>query len=82
VIPNEPKIEADMGIIYYGPGVRNYLTGPFNHYNGQIGIEIRGSGTQMFPKNNLEFGIRGGLNHANTYSKTDSLPEDFGSNII
>jgi hypothetical protein len=50
VIPNEPKITADMGIIYNGPGVRNYLTDPLNHYNGQIGIEIRGSSTQMFPK--------------------------------
>jgi hypothetical protein len=56
VIPNEPKIEADMGIIYNGPVVRNYLTGPFNHYNGQIGIEIRGSGTQMFPKK--QYGIQ------------------------
>ena len=50
VIPNEPKIEADMGIINNGPGVRNYITDPFNHYNGKIGIEIRGSSAQTFPK--------------------------------
>ncbi|HQI40598.1 MAG: hypothetical protein B6D44_06045 [Ignavibacteriales bacterium UTCHB2] len=50
VIPNEEKITADMGIIYNGPGVRNNLTDPFNNYNGKIGIEIRGSTSQMFPK--------------------------------
>jgi hypothetical protein len=50
VIPNEPKIEADMGIIYNGPGNRNFITDPYNHYNGQIGIEIRGSSAQTFPK--------------------------------
>ena len=55
-IPNALKIEATIGIIYYGPGVRNYLTDPFNHYNGQIGIEIRGSSTQMFPKK--QYGIQ------------------------
>src|SRR4030042_102264 len=49
-IPNEPKIPADMGIIYNGPGIRNYLTDPFNHFDGHIGIEIRGSSSQMFPK--------------------------------
>jgi len=53
VIPNEEKITADMGIIYNGPGVRNNLTDPFNNYNGKIGIEIRGSTSQMFPKNNM-----------------------------
>ncbi len=49
-IPNDIKITADMGVIYNGEGVRNYLTNPFNNYNGKIGIEIRGSSSQMFPK--------------------------------
>jgi len=49
-IPDEPKITADMGIIYNGQGQRNYLTDPFNNYQGKIGIEIRGSSTQQFPK--------------------------------
>lgn len=49
-IPDEPKITADMGIIYNGPGKRNYLTDPFNNYQGKIGIETRGSSTQQFPK--------------------------------
>jgi len=48
-IVNEPKIMADMGIIYNGIGARNNITDPFNHYNGKIGIEIRGQSSQMFP---------------------------------
>lgn len=54
-IPDEPKIEADMGIIYNGPGVRNNLSDPFNHYNGKIAIEIRGSSSQQFPKKQYGF---------------------------
>lgn len=49
-IPNDPKLDATMGIIYNGEGVRNYMTDPFNEYNGDIGIETRGSSSQMFPK--------------------------------
>jgi len=48
-IPDDPKITADMGIVYNGEGVRNNITDPFNHYNGKIGIEIRGQSSQMFP---------------------------------
>lgn len=49
-IPNDPKVDATMGIIYNGEGVRNYMTDPFNEYNGDIGIETRGSSSQSFPK--------------------------------
>jgi hypothetical protein len=48
-IPDEPKIMADMGIVYNGAGVRNTITDPANHYNGKIGIEVRGQSSQMFP---------------------------------
>ncbi len=48
-IPDDPKIMADMGIIFNGDGVRNNATDPFNHYNGKIGIEVRGQSSQMFP---------------------------------
>lgn len=54
-IPNEPKVDATMGIIYNGPGNRNYLTDSFNEYNGDIGIETRGSSSQSFPKK--QFGL-------------------------
>jgi hypothetical protein len=46
-IPNEPKITADMGIIYNGPGQVNTITDPPNEYNGKIGIELRGSTSQQ-----------------------------------
>lgn len=49
-IHDEPKITADMGIIYNGPGARNFLSDPFNNYNNKIGIEYRGSTSQGFPQ--------------------------------
>lgn len=49
-IVNEPKITCEMGIIDNGEGMLNYVTDPLNDYNGLIGIEIRGSSSQMFPK--------------------------------
>ncbi|HLG38668.1 MAG TPA: CotH kinase family protein [Chitinophagaceae bacterium] len=54
-IVDDPKIMADMGIIYNGAGVRNNVTDPFNHYNGKIGIEIRGQSSQMFPMKSYGF---------------------------
>lgn len=50
IIPNDPRIVCDMGIIYNGIGNRNYLTDPYNNYNGLISIETRGSSSQGFPK--------------------------------
>jgi hypothetical protein len=49
-IADDPRITCDMGIIYNGPGLRNYMSDPFNHYNGKINIEIRGSTSQQYPK--------------------------------
>ena len=54
-IPDEPKITVDMGIIYNGIGNRNYITDPWNSYNGKIGIEVRGSSSQWFPKKGYGF---------------------------
>jgi len=60
-IPDEPKITADMGIIDNGVGVRNNLTDPHNNYNGKIGIEIRGSSSQSFPKKQYGIELRDAL---------------------
>ncbi len=49
-IADEPKIMADMGIIYNGVGVRNNIADSLNHYNGKIGIEFRGNSSQNSPK--------------------------------
>jgi hypothetical protein len=54
-INDSPKITADLGIIWNGPGKRNALTDPLNNYNGKIGIEVRGSSSQMFPKKSYGF---------------------------
>jgi len=57
-IVNEPKIMADMGIIYNGTGVRNYITDAFNNYNGKIGIEIRGNYSASLPQKPYGFETR------------------------
>ena len=54
-VPDEPKIEADMGIIDNGVGNRNFLTDPFNGYDGKIAIETRGASSSSFPKKNYGF---------------------------
>ncbi len=57
-IPNEPKMQVQMGIIYNGIGVRNYITDPFNNYNNKIGIETRGSSSSSFPQKTYGFETR------------------------
>jgi hypothetical protein len=57
-IPDEPKIDAHLGIVDHGPGNRNSLTDPFNGYDGRIGIELRGSSSLSFPKKNYGFETR------------------------
>lgn len=57
-IPDEPKIDADMGIIYNGVGMRNNLTDPFNNYNGKIGIELHGHSSLMFPMKSYGIELR------------------------
>lgn len=54
-IVNEPRVFVDMGIIDNGPGQRNYITDPYNGYNGKINIELRGSSTLGFPKKSYLF---------------------------
>lgn len=49
-IPDDPKMDAVMGIIYNGPGQTNFLTDPFNNYNNHIGIELHGSSSLQFPQ--------------------------------
>ena len=53
-IPDEPKVLADMKIIWHQDGSRNYMTDignpEFLNYDGRIGIETRGSSSQMLSK--------------------------------
>jgi hypothetical protein len=57
-IPDDPKIDADMGIINNASGARNNLTDPFNEFNSKIGIEIRGQSSQMFPMKSYSIELR------------------------
>lgn len=56
-IIDEPKIPADMKIIY-NPGQINQITDTLYDYNGKIGIELRGSSSQLFPKKPYGFKTR------------------------
>ena len=58
-IPDEPKVDAIMGIIYNGEGEDNSITDPFNEFYGNIGIEIRGSSSSTFPKKSFGLETRG-----------------------
>lgn len=57
-IVDDPKITAHMGVIYNGSGKRNSLTDPFNHYDGKIGIELRGNVTMTFEKKSYRLETR------------------------
>ncbi|MCF8244669.1 MAG: CotH kinase family protein [Saprospiraceae bacterium] len=51
-ILDEPKTTAHLGVIWNGNGEINHVSDPYNNYDGQIGIEVRGSSSQSFPKKN------------------------------
>ena len=54
-IVDEPKVLANMQIIDNGTGIRNYITDTVYTYDGNIGIEVRGSSSQTFPKKSFGF---------------------------
>jgi len=62
-IPDDPKISVDLSIIDNGPGVRNFVNGipSFTH---NVGIEIRGSSSQSFPKKSYGFETWDALNNS------------------
>ncbi len=64
VIPDEPKITAHMGIVNNESGL-NSSAGPFNDYDGKIGIELRGASSQSYAKKGygLETRLENGENN-------------------
>ena len=60
-IPDDPKITARMQIIDNGAGNRNYVNDSVYTYDGYIGIEVRGSSSQMFPKKSFSVETRDSL---------------------
>jgi subtilisin-like proprotein convertase family protein len=62
-IDNDIKINADMSIIYNGPGLRNHVNDIATEYDGKIGIEYRGNYSLSLPQKPYSFELRdnGGL---------------------
>lgn len=58
-IPDEPKIDGTMGIIYNGENQLNQLSDPYNEFYGQIAIEKRGSSSNTFPMKSYGLETRG-----------------------
>jgi subtilisin-like proprotein convertase family protein len=54
-IADDPKVMADMKIIYNGVGIRNYLTDTTTDYDGKIGIEYRGNYSASLPQKPYAF---------------------------
>ena len=57
-IPDEPKIPARMKIIYDTSGGRNALNSRHIHFDGKIGIEVRGKTSKQYPKRQYGFEIQ------------------------
>jgi hypothetical protein len=57
-IPDEPKITADMKIIFNGEGERNAIDDETYNYNGHVGIELRGNSSLSFNQKQYTFETR------------------------
>ena len=70
IIVDEPKVDAEIGILNNQAGERNYLSDSFEYF-GKIAIEIRGSSSQdLFPKKQYGFELR------------DELGEDMDTTLL
>jgi hypothetical protein len=54
-IVESTRIEAFMGVIDHGEGLRNRIDDPFDGYDGRIAIELRGSASAAYPKKQYRF---------------------------
>lgn len=54
-IVDEPRITAHMGVVFEEGKELNRISDGFNHYDGLISIEVRGSSSQSFPKKQYRF---------------------------
>jgi len=57
-IPDEPRIVADMGLIYNGEGAINAIDDPWNEYSGLISIERRGESSKEFAKKSFSIELQ------------------------
>ena len=58
-IPDEPKVDAYMGIIHHDNGQMNNINDPFDEFDGLISIERRGSTSNGFPAKSYGLETRG-----------------------
>jgi hypothetical protein len=75
-IPDEPKIDGFMGIIYNGPGVLNHISDSTNEFYGQIAIERRGSSSNTFPMKSYGLETRGPDTNINYNASIFDWPAD------
>lgn len=75
-IPDEPKIDGTMGIIYNGVGALNYVTDAYNEFYGEIGIETRGSSSGGFPMKSYGVETRGPAPDINYNASIFDWPSD------
>ncbi|KOH43090.1 CotH kinase family protein [Sunxiuqinia dokdonensis] len=74
-IVDEPKITANLKIIFKENGQPNYITDEANVYNGQIGIEVRGRSSASYPQTPYLFETRNEDGSSNNVSLL-GLPEE------
>ncbi len=75
-IQDEPKITANMKIIFNAPPGRNYVTDPGNIYDGYVGIEIRGSYSAILPQKPYGFETRDSLGNKLSVPILNMPPEN------
>ena len=74
-IPDEPRIVADMGLIYNGEGNLNVPNDAWNEYSGKISIEQRGESSQGFAKKSYSIELQNADGSNNNVSIL-GLPEE------
>ena len=74
-IPDEPRIVADMGLIFNGVGALNSIDDPWNEYSGKISIELRGESSIEFAKKSFSIELQNADGSNNNVSIL-GLPEE------
>jgi hypothetical protein len=75
-IIDDPKITANLKVIYNGPGLTNRVTDKNYHYNNNIGIELRGNSSQMYPQQQYGFETKDSVTKQNIDFPFLGMPAD------
>ncbi len=79
-IQDEPKIGANLKILYLNDSTRNFLSNQndsyFLNYNGRIAIETRGSTSQSYNKKSYAFETRLDDNETNNNVSLVGMPDE------